>query len=261
MTTTLARRAGVLALIAATATTLTGCAGVIGATMTYDDTEKAKITDIVLTGGSGDVTIATAAVNETTIRRVIRRTTNPDQSYHVSGTTLSLDTSCGPDCSVSYQVQTPPGVNVRGNLASGDLQLAGIGTADVRVTSGDVLINDATGPVKARATSGDIQVLHAKGAVTAQATSGDIRALDAAGAVDVTATSGDVQVSLTAPNSVTANATSGDIDITVPTGDYHVISRTRSADTAVHGLTDDPAAKNVLDVRADSGDINIGTTA
>lgn len=261
MTTTLVRRAGVLALIAATATTLSGCTGVIGAKMTYDDTEKAKITDIVLSGGSGDVTITTGAAGQTTIRRVIRRTTNPGESYHLSGTTLSLDTSCGPDCSVSYQIQTPPGVNVRGGLDSGDLQLDGIGSADVRVSSGDLLINNATGPVKARATSGNIQVLHAKGTVTAQATSGDIRAIDAAGAVDVSATSGDVQVHLSAPNSITATVTSGDIDISVPAGDYHVISHGNSADTAVHGLTDNPAAKNVLNVRASSGAINIGTTA
>ena len=51
MTTTLIRRAGVLALIATTAAGLSGCAGVVGAKLTYDDTEKGKITDIVLAGG------------------------------------------------------------------------------------------------------------------------------------------------------------------------------------------------------------------
>src|SRR5690348_15187179 len=126
MTTPLARRAGALVLIAATATTLSGCAGVLGAKMTYDDTEKAKITDIVLAGDSGDVKISTAAVDQTTIRRVIRRTTNPGESYRLSGSVLSLDTSCGMNCSVSYEIQTPPGVKVRGNLDSGDVRLTGV---------------------------------------------------------------------------------------------------------------------------------------
>ena len=261
MTTTLVRRAGVLALIAATATTLSGCAGVIGAKMTYDDTEKAKITDILLSGGNGDVQISTAAVTETTIKRIIRRTTNPGESYHLTGTTLSLDTSCGIDCSVSYQIQSPPGVNVHGSLDSGDIELNGVGTTDVQVSSGDVLIDNAGGPVKVKATSGDIQVLHAKGTVSTTATSGDIRVVDPGGAVDVRATSGDVQVHLAVPTSVHADVTSGDVGISVAPGTYHVITRNHSADTSLHGLADDPTSKNVLDVNADSGAINIDTAA
>jgi Putative adhesin len=261
MTTTLVRRAGVLALIAATATTLSGCAGVLGAKMTYNDTEKAKITDIVLSGGSGDVRITTAAVDETTIQRIIRRTTNPGESYHLSGSVLSLDTSCGLNCSVSYQIQAPPGVKVRGALDSGDIQLAGVADTDVQVSSGDMLITDATGPVKVRATSGDIQVLRAHGTVSAVATSGDIRAIDPAGAVNIRATSGDVEVRLATPSSITADVTSGDINVSVPEGSYNIIDRVRSGDTSLNGLTSDPTSKNVLDLKASSGDVNVDTTA
>jgi hypothetical protein len=261
MTTPLVRRAGVLALIAVTATTLSGCGGVIGAKMTYDDTEKAKITDIVLTGGSGDVRISTAPVDVTTIRRVIRRTTNPGASYQLSGSTLTINTSCGLNCSVSYEVQTPPGVKVHGSLHSGDVTLAGVADTDVEVSSGDVLVTDATGPVKVRATSGEISVLRAHGAVNAVATSGDIRAIDPAGPVTVRATSGDVQIRLAAPNSITAYVTSGDLDISVPQGRYNIIDRTRSGDTSTNGLTSDPSSKNVLDVKATSGDINIDAAA
>jgi hypothetical protein len=229
--------------------------------MTYNDTEKAKITDIVLSGGSGDVRITTAAVDETTIQRIIRRTTNPGGSYHLSGSVLSLDTSCGLNCSVSYQIQTPPGVKVRGALDSGDIQLAGVADTDVQVSSGDMLITDATGPVKVRATSGDIQVLRAHGTVNAVATSGDIRAIDPAGAVNIRATSGDVEVRLAAPNSVTADVTSGDINVSVPDGSYDIIDRARSGDTSLNGLTSDPTSKNVLDLKASSGDVNVDTTA
>jgi DUF4097 and DUF4098 domain-containing protein YvlB len=264
MTTTLVRRAGVLALIAATATTLSGCAGVIGAKMTYDDTEKVKITDIVVSGGSGDVKISTAAaVTETSIRRIIRRTTNPGASYQLSGSTLSLDTSCGINCSVSYEIQAPPGVKVRGTLDSGDILLAGVADTDIQVSSGDVQVTDAAGPVKVRTTSGDISVLRAAGTVSAVATSGDIRAIDGGGAVTARATSGDVQVHLATPNSVTADVTSGDLDISVPQGRYNLINRSPrgDGDTTIDGVTSDPSSKNVLDVKASSGDINIDTTA
>ena len=262
MTTTLVRRTGALTLIAVAATALSGCAGVIGATMTYNDTEKAKITDIVLSGGSGDVTITTAAVDTTTIKRVIRRTTNPGESYHLTGSTLNIDTSCGMDCSVNYEIQAPPGVNVRGALHSGDVHLDGIGTTDIQVTSGDMWINNASGPVKVKATSGDISVTGAKCMVSAVATSGDIRAIDPAGAVDVKATSGDVQVHLAIPHSVTAHVTSGDVDVTVPRGSYNVLTRTNhSGDTSLHGMVSDPASKNVLDIQTSSGDVNVSTTA
>jgi hypothetical protein len=261
MTTTLIRRAGVLALIAATTTTLTGCAGVLGATMTYNDTEQAKITEIVLTGDSGDVQITSAAVNATTIKRIVRRSSNPEESYKIVGTTLNIDTSCGHNCSVSYEIQTPPGVGVRGEVHSGDLGLTGMGTTDVRVSSGDIMIKEATGPVAAQATSGDIDVTGATGTVTVKATSGDVRAMNVTGPVDAQVTSGDLTVKLATPNSVTATASSGNVDVIVPSGAYRINADTGSGDESVNGLTNNPAAKYLIDVRTGSGDATVSATA
>jgi uncharacterized protein (DUF2345 family) len=259
MTTTLIRRAGVLALIAAT-TTLTGCAGVIGAKMTYDDTEKGKITDIVLTGGVGDVVVTTADVTETTIHRAIRRATNPGESYHLEGTTLNIDTSCGMNCTVSYEIKTAPGVKVRGKQQAGDVRLDGVGDTNLEVTSGDLIVSDATGPVQIKATSGDIKVLNAKGSVKIKSTSGDVEALDAGGPVDVNITSGDVHVSLAAPNSVTAHATSGDLSIAVPSsGKYKLVTSAGSGDIDTSRLESDATSKNVIDVRVASGDVTVAS--
>jgi DUF4097 and DUF4098 domain-containing protein YvlB len=260
MTTTLIRRAGVLALIAASTTALTGCAGVIGAKMTYDDTEKAKITDIVLTGGSGDVVISSGNVTETSIRRVIRRSSNPGNPYKLDGTTLNIDTSCGPNCSVSYEIKTPPGVNVRGQERSGDIRLDGMGATDLQLTSGDVSVLNATGAVAIKATSGDIRVVDAKSSVKIHSTSGDIEATRVAGPADLKVTSGDMRVLLTAPNSVTAQATSGDVWVNVPTGKYRVAAHSASGDERVQGLANDATATNVIDVRVTSGDITVAST-
>ncbi|MGX6605117.1 DUF4097 family beta strand repeat-containing protein [Micromonosporaceae bacterium Da 78-11] len=257
MTSTLIRRAGVLALTAATTVTLTGCAGVLGARMTYDDTEKAKVTDIVVTGGSGDVMIKSAAVTETTIKRVIRRSSNPGESYRLTGTTLNLDTSCGDNCSVSYEITAPAGVAVRGDLRSGDVALTGIGAVDLQLTSGDVMIRNATGPVKVHATSGDIEVLESNGPVQVESTSGDVRAMQVAGPVQVKLTSGDVEVKLTAANSVTAETTSGDVNVIVPPGSYRVMTDTNSGDASVQGLTNDATSKLLLDVRTHSGNASV----
>ena len=176
-----AKRAAALAIVAATTTALTGCAGVVGARMTFNDTEKVKITEIRLTGGHGDVLVKTAAVSETTIQRVVRRNTDPGESYRLAGSALLIDTSCGHDCSVSYEITAPAGVAVKGELRSGDVHLSGVGTTDLKLTSGDLSVENATGPVKLRATSGDIRILGAQSSVDVQSTSGDIEAMELAG--------------------------------------------------------------------------------
>ncbi|MET0424291.1 MAG: DUF4097 family beta strand repeat-containing protein [Actinoplanes sp.] len=258
MTTTLVRRAGALALIAATTAGLTGCAGVVGARMTYNDTEKAKITEIVLSGGSGDVVItASPGVTETTVKRVIRRSDNPGESYRLDGTKLVLDTDCGPRCSASYEIKTPTSVLISGKMQSGDVKLDGIGGVEFELTSGDVVIAGPTGPVELRGTSGDLEILNAKAAVDVQATSGDLKVLNAAGPVKAQVTSGDVSVQLTKPGSVTAHATSGDLNVILPTGEYKVVSNVGSGDLNVNGLTSDSSSKNVIDVQVKSGDANV----
>ena len=264
MTTTLIRRAGVLVLIAATTTTLTGCAGAIGAIgakMTYHDTEKTKITEIVLTGGNGDVVVTTAPVTETTITRVVRRSSDPGPSYRLVGTTLNIDASCGADCSVSYEIKAPAGVAVRGRLRGGDVQLDGVGTTELEVTTGDLTVRDATGPVQVRGTTGDLQVLNAKGPVKLQSTTGDVRALNAGGAVEARVTTGDIDVVLAAPHSVIAESTTGDVDVTVPQGSYKVVTQAGSGEVDLHGLVSEATATNVLDLKVSSGDINVASGA
>lgn len=261
MTSTLIRRTGVLALTAATTVTLTGCAGVLGARMTYDDTEKAKITEIVVTGSGGDVLIRTAAVAETSIKRVIRRSSNPDASYQLSGSTLTIDTSCGHNCSVQYEIVAPAGVAVRGELGSGDISLDGVGATDVGVRSGDLVINNATGPVQASATSGDVTVTGSTAAVRADAKSGDVRVMNVTGPVVAKVASGDLDVKLTTANSVTAEANSGDVNVIVPKDTYQIRTDTNSGDASVHGLTNDASSKNVLDLKASSGDVTVTAAA
>jgi hypothetical protein len=257
MTTTIARRAGILAVATAAAATLTGCAGVLGAKMTYEDTVKTKITEIRVNGGSGDVVVNTGAVTQTTVKRVVRGTANPGDAYRTDGGALVLDTACGHNCSVSYEITAPSDVAVQGRLRSGDLLLTGVGTIDLQLTSGDVTVREPTGPVKVRGTSGDIRVLDAKSSVTVQTTSGDVQALNAAGALDLKVTSGDINADLSAANSVTAQTSSGDVRVQVPAGSYRVSTHTGSGDAALVGITDDPAAKNAIDVRTGSGDATV----
>ncbi|GGQ80059.1 DUF4097 family beta strand repeat-containing protein [Couchioplanes azureus] len=262
MTARLTRRAGALTLIAAAATALTGCDGAIGAKLTYEDTEKVKVTEIVVAGASGDVRVRTAAIGETHIKRVVRGgTSDPGASYQLSGTTLTVDTSCGDDCHASYEIEAPTGVAVRGTLRSGYLDLLGVATADVSVTSGEIHIEQATGEVKAKATSGNIVANRLAGPATLIATSGNIEALEltGGGAIRAEASSGNVDLLLREPASVTAGATSGNVDLAVPAGSYRIVEQV-GAGRLDSQVRSDPKAKQVLTVRTSSGDATIRTT-
>lgn len=261
MTPTLARRAGAVTLIAATAAALAGCGGGIGARLTYDDTEKVKVSEIVLTGGSGDVTVTTAAIAETRIKRIVRTdgSEDPQASYQLAGTVLSLDTSCGMRCQVSYEIQTPPGVAVRGKLGSGELSLTDIATADVTVGSGNVLIERASGAVALKSGSGDISATDLRAETTLVTGSGNIdaRGLTGGKAVRVQTGSGEIAAELTQVASVTARTGSGDVELMVPDGAYQVKTRTGSGDAELLGIVNDATAKNVLEVQTGSGDATI----
>jgi DUF4097 and DUF4098 domain-containing protein YvlB len=256
MTSMKSRRAVALVLSAAgAATVLSGCGGV-GARLTFNDTEV-KVSEIVMSGRSGDVAVRTAPITETRINRVIHRNSDPGRTYRVEGTVLYVDTDCGRNCSVAYDIEAPAGVTVRGEVTSGDLALDGVGATDVKLTSGDVMIRNATGAVRVQGTSGDITVLDSVG-TTIRTTSGDVRAMNIAGPVSAAVTSGDVTIKLITAASVAARTTSGDVDVIVPPGSYAVTAdSTGSGDQQVVGVVDDPKAKNTIEVSTSSGDATV----
>jgi hypothetical protein len=253
------RRPVALILLAAAAVTVLAACGRPSARLTYNDTEKVKVTEILVSGGAGNVTVKASAIEDTRITRIVQSSHDPGQSYTLQGTTLSIDTDCGPDCTVSYEIEAPTGVAVRGELASGDIGLTGVGVTDIRLTSGDIAIRGATGAVQARTTSGDIDVFDAAQGVTLEAKSGNVQAMNVAGVVVANATSGDVDVKLAEAGSVTASAGSGNVELIVPTGDYRVEAAAGSGDEELVGIVSDPSAKNVIDVRAGSGDVRVVT--
>jgi hypothetical protein len=263
MTPTVARRAGAVTLIAASAAALAGCGGGIGARLTYDDIEKVKVSEIVLAGGSGNVTVTTAAAaTETKIKRIIRTDDagDPQTSYKLDGTVLTLDTSCGHRCNVSYEIVAPAGVGVRGKLGSGEVTLTDIGTAEVQVGSGDAVVDGASGAVSLKSGSGDIMATDLRAETTLVTGSGSVTANGISGGkpVRVQTGSGEITVELSQVAPVTARAGSGEIVLQVPDGAYHLKTHSNSDDdVAVIGLVDDPTSKNIIDVQTGSGDATI----
>ena len=63
----------------------------------------------------------------------------------VSGATLTVNTDCGNRCTASYEVHVAKGVRVTGNNDSGNVTLSGVSDVDIRVDSGDLEVDGATG--------------------------------------------------------------------------------------------------------------------
>ncbi|SCL38543.1 Putative adhesin [Micromonospora rhizosphaerae] len=256
--TAVTTRTGIAVGTAATLIVLAGCDTLSFRRLDYDNTESAKITRITVLPGSGDVVVrAAGTAPQVRIKRMVRyHGDEPDTRYEIRGDELVLDTECGPDCSVSYEVIAPEGVAVRGETGSGDVELTRVGPVEIKLGSGDVTVTGAAGPVRAETGSGNIEVADVAGTVHLRASSGDITGRRIGGQVDAETSSGNVTLELDRPASARAHASSGDIELAVPAGRYRVRSSTGSGDADL-GVADDPTASLLLDVGTGSGNVTL----
>ncbi|WFE29788.1 DUF4097 family beta strand repeat-containing protein [Solwaraspora sp. WMMD791] len=242
-------------LIAAVA----GCAPIGERRLDFRHTETVEITEIaIVSPGSGDVVVRTRPGDTVEIRRTVRyQRTEPGATYRIDGTVLELDTGCGWRCGVSYDIDAPPGVSVRGENGSGQVMLFDVTSVSVSVGSGAVTVDGATGDVTAQSGSGGITVSRAAGPVTVTTGSGSIEGRDlGGGGVMATAGSGSVTLSLTDPGPVRAEAASGSVHVTVPPGSYQVRTETGSG-TADVEIPDTADGEHLIDARTGSGSITI----
>jgi hypothetical protein len=231
-------------------------------TLTDGATKDQPLTEVHISGGSGDVKVVTdSTVKGVNLIRTVRYHGNPPgDTYHFNGTVLSVDTACGDFCSASYEVRVPPrgtgpGVTVTGNNSSGNITLHGAGRIDVSTSSGDLDIADTDGPVTAGTKSGNVTLSDIGGNLVVNVTSGDVDGRDLRGATSqIKVTSGNVTLNLPGTGDVTAHATSGDINVTVPNGTCQVHAKSTSGDTTVNVST---GTAHLLDVTTTSGNITV----
>ncbi|OXM70119.1 MULTISPECIES: DUF4097 family beta strand repeat-containing protein [Amycolatopsis] len=190
--------------------------------------ERAELTSTVtqpisavhVDNNSGDVRIRIEDTATTSVNQVLHYDGDqPGQAFRLAGAQLVLD-GCGNDCTVDYEVVVPRGTTVTGEVRSGDFTVYGAASVDLAASSGDIRVQDITGPVTTRTKSGSIDV----GLATAQ--------------------------------NVHAEAQSGDIRVVVPADRYRVAGETKSGDRSIN-VVQDPAAPHLLDVRTSSGDATV----
>jgi DUF4097 and DUF4098 domain-containing protein YvlB len=231
-------------------------------TLTDGAIQDQPITEVRVSGGSGDVTVqADASVKGVNLIRTVRyRGAKPGATYHFDGKVLFIDTACGNMCGASYVVRVPPrgngdGVAVSGSNSSGNITVHSEGAVDVSVSSGDIEVTDVAASVKAKTSSGNVTLVDIGGNVVVTVTSGDITGRNLRGATtQIQSTSGNVTLDLPGTGDVTAHATSGDVDVTVPDGTCRVTAHATSGDTDV---TVANGTAHLLDVTTGSGNITV----
>jgi len=240
---------------------LSGCDLASETRLDFTDTEAVKITQIAVGRGSGDVVVRTANIAEVRIKRVVWfRGDEPQSTYAVTGTTLTVDRRCGPQCSVDYDIEAPAGVVVRGaDLGSGDLALTNVGGADLRLGSGNVTISGGSGRMAAETGSGNITATDVHGEARLITGSGTIEGQRVGGgALWVQSGSGEIRLTLDQAGPVRAHTDSCEVHVTVPTGSYRVRADTGSGERVVQ-VPNSPDGKHLLDVGTGSGDLTLTT--
>ena len=221
--------------------------------------EQTAVTEVKVVGDSGDVTVIGDSTVGVDVRRRVRYANGhePGQTMSVSGATLTVNTDCGNQCSASYEVHVAKGVRVSGTNASGNVTASGVSDVDIRVDSGTVRVDGATGDVKVEATSGNVELNDIAGTVKANVDSGNItgRGLRAT-SLFFDAQSGNIDVTAPGAGNVTARAESGNVTIRVPDNCCRVTADADSGNEEVR-VAVNPNSPYLVDAKANSGNVTI----
>lgn len=221
--------------------------------------EQTAVTEVKVAGDSGNVTV----IGDNTVGVDVRRTVHyadghePGQTMSVSGTTLTVNTDCGDRCSASYEVHVAKGVRVSGSTDSGNVSLSGVSDVDVRVDSGTIRVDGATGNVSAEANSGNVELADIAGTVKANADSGNITGRNLRGtSLTFDAQSGNIDVSAPGAGNITARADSGNVTLRVPDNCCRVTADADSGNEEVRVGTN-ANSQYLIDARASSGNVTV----
>jgi len=237
--------------------------GLTSSTTTEEVSLSGDITSLAADLENGDLVVRAGDVEQVELVRTVHRSLiGPHFSEQVAGTTLQITGDCPwygmGRCGVSYELVVPADLIADVRASSGDVILEGLtGDMVVRSSSGDIVLRSIAGSIDADVSSGDIVLEDVTGDVLAQSSSGDVIADRlSASSVRIQASSGDIVLDLvTAPERVDVESSSGDVTITVPDDGtaYAVVGETSSGDRLISVATD-PASPNQARIQTSSGD-------
>jgi len=207
-----------------------------------DSTLSGKITSVRLEiGGSGGATVKGTKGNGglSLHRTVAYRGDKPKgTTYRIENGVLVLG-GCGNHCSVTYTVDVPAGIPVRGETSNGSVSVRQVGEVKVTTSSGPIEMNDVSGPVDVRTSNGPITGRNIAGRRLQAETS-----------------NGAIELAFATAQDVRAKSSNGRIDLTVPQAGYRVSARTSNGGKRID-VTDDPSGRYRLDLTTSNGAIAV----
>jgi hypothetical protein len=215
--------------------------------LTFED----PIERVEVDSGSGEIIVVAEADREHIDVEAVIRGNDTRIEWAIEDGTLQLTHDCPPrswsSCTVDWYVWVP-------RVAPAGIDL------DLESGSGDIMVDDLIGSVRAATGSGDVRLHDTVGLVfDAETGSGDVT-LTRCEADDVESFtgSGDVEVSLVSrPRRVALETGSGDATLTVPDGAYRLDLDAGSGHIDVHGLSQDSDADSLIQISTGSGDIAV----
>ncbi len=216
----------------------------LGTRFEDDASSDVGISEIHVSGSSVEVEVRPGAAPGVQVHRTARYLNpshdRPGPTHRIDGTVLHLGGDAASTfCVIEYVVVAPAGVRVSADVTTGSLDLAGVGTVNVKTKSGSVRIADTTGDVTARTLSGSIRGIGL-----------------GSGTIVASTKSGAISLDLTAPADVEATTWSGSLGLTVPAAAYRVDAKGGRGGADI-GIRDDPNGRHRLALRASTGHLTL----
>ncbi len=215
--------------------------------------------DLYVEIGKGKVEIRTADTTHTTV--VIEGPHAEDavvsqdgRSIHVIGPKSRTGFFSGSDHALDVEVTVPR--QSRANVKTGSADIicrGGLAASQLRSGSGDVRVDDLTGPGVVETGSGDVHIAAASAELRVKSGSGDIQVDHAEASAAISTGSGDVSIG-TSLAPVAVKTGSGDVNVT--DADADVALSTGSGDLVVG-----TARRGKFTIKGASGDVRLGIPA
>ena len=230
-----------------TALLLSGCA-FLQPPRTLSDaaTVDGTITAIEIDDNDGGVFVrgvegATGISLERTVR--YRGDREIDESHSVDGDTLVLG-GCGRNCSVTYTLDVPAGLDVSGHTENGEVDLTLVHDVDVETSNGRITLDGVTGTIRAATSNGRIE---------GSGLGGD-------GGIDVSSSTGAIDLRVDVAQDVEARTSNGSIDLVVPDASYRVDAETSNGNQDI-AVPNDDSGEFTLDLSTSNGSITVESSS
>lgn len=208
----------------------------------------------------GDLTVRAAELPSLRATLRWRGEALPTVEHRLINGTLWVETRCGAAvCQIDLDLALPDLTDLELDVHDGAVDVSGMsGAMNLTVEAGDATLTDLAGPCHAQTLAGDLTLAGLSGTISAHA-EGALTGTGLALQVAVfTATGRTLSLDYTtAPSLLEVHTARTDIELTVPAGDYELLTELGAGTLAVEGVRDTANAASLLVLTTERGDLTV----